>query len=73
VHFFFTPHKQKNNYIFTSCNYEKAACDCDKLRTSSVYFALRQNIHSWSYFAISWTWLAELVTWQVWTGWLSQL
>ena len=36
-------------------------------------FALRQNIHSWSYFATSRTWLAELLTWQVWTAWLSQL
>ena len=32
-----------------------------------------QNIHFWSYFATSQTWLAELVTWQVWTAWLSQL
>jgi len=35
VHFFFSPHKQKNNN--TSCNYERADCDCE---TSSVYFAL---------------------------------
>jgi len=34
---------------------------------------MRQNIHSWSYFATSRTCLAELVTWQVWTAWLSQL
>jgi len=33
----------------------------------------RQNIHSWSYFATSWIWLAELGTRQVWTAWLSQL
>jgi len=40
--------------------------------TSYNYF-VRQNIHSWNYFAISRTWLAKLVTWQVWTAWLSQL
>jgi len=30
------------------------------------------NYTPWSYFAISQTWLVELVTWQVWTAWLSQ-
>jgi len=40
--------------------------------TSYNYF-IRQNIHSWSYFVTSQTWLAEVVTWQVWTAWLSQL
>ena len=38
--------------------------------TSYNYF-MRQDIYSWIYFATSWTWLAELVTWQVWTAWLS--
>jgi len=40
--------------------------------TSYNYFG-RQNIYSWSYFATSRTCLAELVTWQVWKAWLSQL
>ena len=33
----------------------------------------RQNIHFESYFATSQTWLAVLITCQVWTAWLSQL
>jgi len=44
VHFFFRPHKQKN--IYTSYNSEKADCDSDKLRTSSVYFALWGKIYT---------------------------
>jgi len=32
-----------------------------------------QNIYSCSCFATSRTWLVELITWQAWTAWLSQL
>ena len=40
--FFFRPHKPNTNY--TSWNYENA--DCDKLRTSSVCFALWGKIYT---------------------------
>jgi len=63
--YFPSGHINKENN-FTSYNYF--------MRQNIHYcFALRQNIHSWSYFATSRTWLAELLTWQVWPAWLSQL
>jgi len=53
--------------VFSSCHINK-----ENNFTNYNHFT-RQNIHSWSYFSTSWTWLAELVTWQAWTAWLSQL
>jgi len=32
-----------------------------------LFCLMKQNKHSWSYFATTRTGLAELVTWQVWT------
>jgi len=59
------PHKQRKELHKLQSLYEA--------KYTLQFCLVRQNTHSWSYFATSWTWLAELVTWQVWTAWLFQL
>jgi len=63
--FSFRPHEQRKWFHKLQLFYEA--------RYILLLCLVKQNIHSWSYFATSQTWLAELVTWQVWTAWLSQL
>jgi len=59
--FFFRPHKQTKSFHKLQLFYEA------RWRYTLLLCLVRQNIHSWSYFTTSRTWLAELVTWHVWT------
>ena len=52
--------------LSVSEKYPKVYCDAQHTFLCCVYFALQNNC--WSYFALNWARLVEVVTWQVWNA-----